>query len=292
VWLRPAGLATFLALALPWFLAAAAAHPGLVDYLVRNEVVGRVVTGAHHRNSRWYMGLLIYPVTAVLGALPWSLAWPGMTSGLWKRAWWRGLVADPPRFFLVTWILVPTLLLAFVRSRLPLYLLPIFPALALATCAGAAGSGRPGADLPRHGARAAALVAVWGAGLLGVRLLAAWQPVPQDTRALARWIGPHLTPGPAEIIVVDRRIYGLPFYLDAPVEIVGRRPERTPEFEPTTEPWAEEIGELRHVAYRHVFVVPRRLFPDLAQFASDEAVPCREEPGHRDLRLLVCEPSG
>jgi 4-amino-4-deoxy-L-arabinose transferase len=292
VWLRPAGPATFLALTLPWFLAVAAAHPGLVDYLVRDEVVGRVATGAHHRNSRWYMGVVIYASTAILGGLPWSVVWPGITRALWKRSWWRGLVADPPRFFLAAWILVPSLALLFVRSRLPLYLLVIFPALAVATCAAAAGAGWLGSGLSRRGAWTAALVAVWCAGLLGLRVLAAWHPVSQDTRALARWIAPHLGRGPAEVIVVDRRIFGLPFYLDVPLEMVSRRPERTPEFEPTTEPWEEEIGELRHVGYRHVFVVPRRLFPDFARRASAEAVPCREEPGHRNLRLLVCEPSG
>ena len=62
----------FLALTLPWFAIAAATYPGLASYLLRDEVVGRIATHAHHRNSQWTMGLWIYPAVAVAGALPWS----------------------------------------------------------------------------------------------------------------------------------------------------------------------------------------------------------------------------
>ena len=62
-----------------------------------------------------------------------------------------------------------------------------------------------------------------------------------------------------------------------------------PEHQPTTEPWDEEVAELSQVTYRHVFVVPRRLYPAFAQRVA-EGAPCREEAGHRDLRLIVCEP--
>ena len=94
-----------------------------------------------------------------------------------------------------------------------------------------------------------------------------------------------------EIIIVDRRIYGLPFYLDAPLERLARRPERVPEYQPTTEPWDEEVGELSQVTYRHVFVVPRRLYPAFAERVAAQAAPCRAEVGHGDLRLIVCEPA-
>ena len=47
-------------------------------------------------------------------------------------------------------------------------------------------------------------------------------------------------------------------YLNAPFEVLASRPERIPEYQPTTERWGGEVGELPHVTYRHVFVVPRR----------------------------------
>jgi 4-amino-4-deoxy-L-arabinose transferase-like glycosyltransferase len=291
VWLRPAGCAVFLTLTLPWFLIAAATYPGLLDYLMRDELVGRIATRVHHRNSQWHVGLWIYPATALLGALPWCLTWPAAVGRLRRTAAWRGLLSDPARLFLATWVLVPSVVLSLARSRLPLYLLPIFPALALATCGAAVSLREPGGTLGGRGARRLAFAGVWGVGLLGLRLLAAWQPMPQDTRALAQWIGPYLVSAPTEVIVVDRRIYGLPFYLNAPVELLARRPERVPEYQPTTEPWDEEVRELSQVTYRHVFVVPRRLFPAFSHRVAAEGAPCRAESSHRDLQLIVCEPA-
>ena len=292
VWLRPAGPAVFLLLTLPWFVIVATTYPGLADYLLRDEVVGRLATRVHHRNSQWHMGLWIYPAAALLGALPWSLTWPLAVARLRRAEGWRRLAIDPARLLLLVWIIVPTLLLSLARSRLPLYLLPIFPALALATCGALTGLRDADALLGRRGARRLAFagLCVWGAGLLGLRLAAAWHSAPQDTRALAGWIGPYLASGPAEVIIVDRRIYGLPFYLNAPLEVLASRPERVPEYQPTTEPWDEEVAELSQVTYRHVFVVPRRLYPAFAQRVADQGAPCREEAGHRDLRLIVCEP--
>jgi 4-amino-4-deoxy-L-arabinose transferase-like glycosyltransferase len=289
VWLWPGGPAAFLALTLPWFVFAARTYPGLADYLLHDELIGRIATRVHHRNSHWHVGLWIYPATALLGALPWSLTWPAAIARLRRAAGWRRLTIDPARLLLVVWILVPTLLLSLARSRLPLYLLPVFPALALATCTASVRLREPGGALGTRVPRRLALAGVWGVGLLGLRLLAGWQPMPQDTRALAQWIGPHLAPGPTEVIVVDRRIYGLPFYLNAPLELLARRPERIPEYQPTSEPWDEEVGELSQVTYRHVFVVPRRLFSAFSQRVAEEAVPCHAESSHRDLRLLICE---
>jgi hypothetical protein len=59
------------------------------------------VTRVHHRNSRWHMALWLYPVTVLLGSLPWSMTWIGAVSRLRRAAGWRGLVVGPRRLFLV-----------------------------------------------------------------------------------------------------------------------------------------------------------------------------------------------
>jgi hypothetical protein len=51
------------------------------------------------------------------------------------------------------------------------------------------------------------------------------------------------------------------------------------------------VGELSPVTYRHVFVVPRRLFPAFSQRVAVEAAPCRPGSSHRDLQLIVCDPA-
>jgi 4-amino-4-deoxy-L-arabinose transferase-like glycosyltransferase len=279
LWLRPAGVAVFLTLALPWFLLVAVRHPGLVEYFLRDEVAARIVTSVHHRNSRWFMGLLLYPLTAFVGTLPWSLAWrpPAPPRGIVHP--WEWLRADERRLFLGLWIAVPSILLTLARSRLPLYLLPIFPALALVLSRRFVGA---------HRGRAAAWLTVWIAGLLGLRLLGAWYPAPQDTRALASWIRGHIDPGRTEVVVVDQRIYGLPVYLDVPVELMSRI-KQPPAYRPTTDGWDEEIAELGQAPYRHLYLVRGRTLSVLEQRIERRPVVCQKVIGRHDYHLLVCD---
>jgi 4-amino-4-deoxy-L-arabinose transferase-like glycosyltransferase len=283
MWLRPAGLAVFLALALPWFLLVTVRHPGLAEYFLRDEVAARVVTSVHHRNSRWFMGAVLYPVTVLVGTLPWSLAWRWTAPPRGVVHPWAWLRADGRRMFLAAWIAIPVVALGLARSRLPLYLLPIFPALAVALS-------RASADAHREGwARSrTAWLAAWIATLLGLRLLAAWYPAPQDTRALARWIRPHVDPGRTEVVVVDERIYGLPVYLDVPVELMSRI-KQPPAYRPTVDGWDEELAELGQARYRHLYLVRGRALSLLEQRVEGRPVACRKVIGPHGYHLLVCD---
>jgi 4-amino-4-deoxy-L-arabinose transferase len=247
----------------------------------------------HHRNSRWFMGLVLYPATALIGTLPWSLGWRPRTPRRGDSNPWRWLRADAGRWFLTTWIVIPLVVLSLARSRLPFYLLPIFPALALAIGRAGLVPARPeaaswaGPDLPRP--RSAAWLAGWVATLLGLRLLFAWYPAPQDTRALARWIRAHGHGGLTELVVVDERIYGLPFYLDMPVELMSRH-RRAPAYRPTAEQWDEEISELGRARYRHLYLVRGHTLRALEQRIEDRSVVCERVPGPHAYHLLACEP--
>ena len=50
----PAGIALFLAIAAPWFIAVTRANPGLLGYFVGDEVVNRVASDEFNRNGQWY----------------------------------------------------------------------------------------------------------------------------------------------------------------------------------------------------------------------------------------------
>ena len=295
VWLRPAGPAVFLLLTRPWFVIVATTYPGLADYLLRDEVVGRLATRVHHRNSQWHMGLWIYPAAALLGALPWSLTWPlAVAPGSDGPRGGAGWPSDPgpaapsgvdhrsdassePRA-------LPSAALIFCPSSRPSRSRRAARSPAFATPTHYSDAAARGGSRSRAcacGVRACSVSASRPRGIRHRRI-----------RVPSRGgVGPCLASGPAEVIIVDRRIYGLPFYLNAPLEVLASRPERVPEYQPTTEPWDEEVAELSQVTYRHVFVrVPRRLYPAFAQRVADQGAPCREEAGHRDLRLIVCEP--
>jgi 4-amino-4-deoxy-L-arabinose transferase len=131
------GLTLFLVTGLGWFVVVGLMYEGLLGRLVRDEIVGRIADPAFNRNPGWYgpFAVILLPFFAGLG--PWVV--------YWRRAWraflswsgWRGRLTGLGRrdaaLFCVLWAAVPVGLLCFSRSRLPLYVLPFVPALALLT---------------------------------------------------------------------------------------------------------------------------------------------------------------
>jgi 4-amino-4-deoxy-L-arabinose transferase-like glycosyltransferase len=91
--LQWSGLVIFVVLALPWYAAVIADHPGLFRHFVGDEVVNRVATNEFGRNGEWYGWLQVYAPTLLLGTLPWTsalLRWARalpaqMAVGTWSR---------------------------------------------------------------------------------------------------------------------------------------------------------------------------------------------------------------
>ncbi|MFH0953106.1 MAG: glycosyltransferase family 39 protein [Verrucomicrobiota bacterium] len=109
-------------IALPWFILACLQRPELWDFFVLRELLGRFATTVHGRvEAPWYY-LVIFPV-AVLPWLPAALA--GLLDA---RRHWR---AAPAVRLLVCWVIVPLVFFTLSRSKIPSYILPILPAVAL-----------------------------------------------------------------------------------------------------------------------------------------------------------------
>jgi 4-amino-4-deoxy-L-arabinose transferase-like glycosyltransferase len=119
------GLVLFLILAAPWFLAVARRVPQALDYMLFHQAVGHVL-GTTIKNRR---GPPVYFfVILAIGLLPWT--W--LLGGLWRRAHWRGLTVPQKDGWLLlnVWAGFTFTLFSFTHSKLPAYILPIFPALA------------------------------------------------------------------------------------------------------------------------------------------------------------------
>lgn len=120
------GVGLFFVLAAPWFLAVNQRIPGTLNYMVFHQAAGHV-TGATISNRRGFP-FYFFAILAV-GLLPWSwlLGW------LWRRAHWRQLpeLQKDAWLMLNFWAGFTFTLFSVTHSKLPAYILPIFPALAV-----------------------------------------------------------------------------------------------------------------------------------------------------------------
>ncbi|HEY2954204.1 MAG TPA: glycosyltransferase family 39 protein [Candidatus Eisenbacteria bacterium] len=158
----------FAAIALPWYLIAAASTPGLLRYFLTDQIWARYATTEHQRGGPpWY-----FVAVLIAGALPWT---PALAAGIARTV--RDRAALESRL-LLAWLLVPLAFFSFSGSKLPAYLLPVFPAVALLAARGL----EPGSRAVR-GSVALALAALAAAGwLLGPAALARMVGLPAPQR--------------------------------------------------------------------------------------------------------------
>ena len=159
-------LAAFAATALPWFVAVSLRHPEFPHYVFVRETLERVTTRSFHRTAPfWY-----YLPIVLVGAFPWVI--PALArAGRWRAAWVaRRDPAAGDALLLVSWVAVPLVFLSLNQSKLPHYVLPLMPAMALAAARALAADGAATAWQWTTGA-----LAVVGAGLW---TLTRWMPAP------------------------------------------------------------------------------------------------------------------
>jgi 4-amino-4-deoxy-L-arabinose transferase-like glycosyltransferase len=128
------GLALFLVLVMPWFLAVFRQVPDAFHYMVFSQAAGHLF-GTTIKNRPggpfYFFGILaigLFPWTWLLGWL-WRRAQPAPTSDVGvcalavrqKDAW----------VLLNIWAIFTFVLFSFSQAKLPAYILPIFPALAV-----------------------------------------------------------------------------------------------------------------------------------------------------------------
>jgi len=120
------GFALFLTLAAPWFLAVFQRVPQSAHYMILGQAAGHLLgtTIKNRPGSPFYFfGILAF------GLLPWTL----LLGWLWRRSHWRAL-ADRQKdgwLLLNVWAVFTFTLFSFSHAKLPAYILPIFPALAV-----------------------------------------------------------------------------------------------------------------------------------------------------------------
>jgi 4-amino-4-deoxy-L-arabinose transferase-like glycosyltransferase len=118
------GLALFLLVTVPWFVAVSARNPSFAQFFFIHEHFARFLTKVHKRTEPWWYFLSLLGI----GALPWLLTVPAAL----RRAWLesdRDIKFKPLKFILI-FSGITLLFFSISESKLAPYILPMMPALA------------------------------------------------------------------------------------------------------------------------------------------------------------------
>lgn len=129
---HPMALGAFCVVTLPWYVLCAKRNPDFLRVFVLQHNFERYLTPMfQHRQPLWFFG----PIVA-LALVPWTaLLWPVAQQALrlWREKSWN----DSPGFFISCWAAFPVVFFSFSQSKLPGYVLPSIPPLALLCAIGA-----------------------------------------------------------------------------------------------------------------------------------------------------------
>jgi 4-amino-4-deoxy-L-arabinose transferase-like glycosyltransferase len=128
---HPIVIAVFCVVALPWYVLCELRNPDFLRIFIFQHNFERYLTPIfQHRQAFWYFVPIL-----ILGLLPSTVClWPAFEEGLqlWRQKSW----SDSPGFFFGCWAVFPLLFFSFSQSKLPGYILPAIPPLALLIAVG------------------------------------------------------------------------------------------------------------------------------------------------------------
>lgn len=148
------GLSVFFVIALPWFVAMSVRNPEFLHFFFIREHFQRFSSNVHLREAPWH-----YFLPYLLGGI---LPWLGVLLQSLRTGWRNASGQFQPYKLLLIWAVFIFCFFSISKGKLPSYILPIFPAIALLI--GHYLNKAPRRDL----VIAAALTAIVGAALLGV----------------------------------------------------------------------------------------------------------------------------
>ena len=245
--LNAPGIAAFLAIGFSWYVVCCIRHPELVVYFLGRETFDRVFEESN-RNPQWYQPFKLYLPLLTVGAGPWLYFVLKNTlrdqlyapARLWAAI--RGTASagrtgtgvncsrvNCSRALLLLWLLLPLAIFFVVKSRLPLYVLPLYAPIALAA-ARAASRGIPATQALR---RAFPLAAATLIALIAIKGLFCHYSTSKDMKALYQTCR-LAAAQPSEVIACDPKLFGLQFYLGGKLKrvcVAGQQP------------WADESVE-------------------------------------------------
>ncbi|MBI4527943.1 MAG: glycosyltransferase family 39 protein [Deltaproteobacteria bacterium] len=111
----------FVAIVGPWYALVEQRNPGYLRYIFIEEGILRFLTNRYNRSEPWYYFILVL----ALGFLPWTVIIPVAVKDFWNK------IRSDLDFFLWVWTGAVLLFFSFSASKLPHYILPLYPALSM-----------------------------------------------------------------------------------------------------------------------------------------------------------------
>jgi len=292
-----AGLVIFSVFGLGWYIYVANQLPGAMAYFWDNQVLGRLFSDKYERNPG-LRGMLIYLPVVLMGTLPWSVIWYNKLGhrcrSMISKSFWVRLCNNPADLLLCAWIVIPLLIYCSASSKLPLYALPIFPALAI-LCARLWPSDAAIKIWRANpfGFSRIMLIAIglWAVTLLGLKFVSGHIPVRQDMRTLYALIKDKLPNEEYEIVSIKEHLEGLGFYDNSLIERVTTRVIPYTLFMPP-ENLNEEIEEIRTSKFAHVLLCRKEGRAKFVnQALADAKIPFEQTALPFRRYLFVCHPA-
>lgn len=119
----PLGIVLFLAIVAPWYYQMEMRNPGYSRYFLWEENFIRYLTPHFNRTQGWYYFFIVIAG----GFFPWTFYIPEVVKQAWRRR------EDEIILMLFLWAVLPFIFFSFSSAKLPHYILPVYPPLALLT---------------------------------------------------------------------------------------------------------------------------------------------------------------
>jgi 4-amino-4-deoxy-L-arabinose transferase-like glycosyltransferase len=118
------GLLLYFIVTAPWFVLVSIDNPEFPHFFFIHEHVERFLSKVHHRDGPWHYFIPLL----ILGIFPWLGL---LLQGLWQGTRQVAAATFQPAKLLLVWAAFIFVFFSVSSSKLPSYILPIFPALAL-----------------------------------------------------------------------------------------------------------------------------------------------------------------
>ncbi len=258
--------------------------PGAFAYIFDNQIAGRLWSSHLERNSSTWGALTTYGPVLIAGTLPWTAtltrAVRAAVSSL-RKSGFKRLHTRPEALFVGLWVIAPLAVLCTARSRLPLYALPLMPAIALAIAATSSSAREQKTRWIRP-----RLLAIWLVLLALVKVAAVLMPTPRDSGVLAAQLSKSGVKYTTQLVLVDTKRNGLSVYGYRRLRWARFRDRPYPFFAPPT-----PLPDLLHSPRRDgdsLFLTNDDRAQDLLGFLGEQGEPCKVRNRFDDAVVIEC----